>query len=193
MIPTSIRNRILDITGASSIRSIDTIQPLWNNYGSLLRITLLGSEDFNTVILKHIQIPKELKHPKGFANTRSNQRKIRSYEVEACWYSNFNTSIALSQSPTPLHLGSWQTETGTCILLEDLNRRGYRNRLYQCTSTNIRTVLHWLAHFHAINLNVQTKGLWECGTYWHLETRPYELREIEGTLLHTLPPLLTHN
>lgn len=190
MIPTSIRNRILDITGASSIRSIDTIQPLWNNYGSLLRIFLDGSEAFEAVILKYIQIPKELKHPKGFANSRSNQRKVRSYEVEACWYNHFNTSIAISQSPTPIHLGSWQTETGTCILLEDLNRRGYSNRLYHCTSTNIRTVLHWLAHFHAANLNVDAKGLWECGTYWHLDTRPDELREIEGTLLHTFAPFI---
>ena len=184
MIPESIHNRIIVVTGAVSIVSIDEIQPLWNNYGSLLRILLRGSSNFKTVILKLIQIPTELKHPKGFANNLSNQRKICSYEVEECWYNRFNDSVALSESPTPTCIDTWQTEDGTCILLEDLNNRGYSNRLYHCTRDNITTVIRWLANFHASHLNASAIGLWKCGTYWHLATRPDELNTIQGTRLH---------
>ena len=184
MISESIRNKIISITNASGIGIIEEIQPLWNNYGSLLRISLHGSVN-ESVILKHIQIPKKLKHPRGFANNLSNARKIRSYQVEECWYNDFNASMAMSKSPTPVHLGSWKTNDDTCILLEDLNQRGFSNRIHRCTLDNIYTVIRWLAHFHATNLNRKAKGLWDSGTYWHLETRPDELREIQGTRLHT--------
>ena len=190
MIPETIRNHIIDITGASGLGNIQEIQPLWNNYGSLLRIFLNDSENHGSVILKWIQIPTELKHPKGFATSLSNQRKVRSYVVEECWYASFNKSIAISESPTPIHLDSWQTNNGTCILLEDLNQRGFSNRLYRCTEDNIKTVIRWLAHFHAANINRDATGLWECGTYWHLDTRPDELKEIEGTRLHTFAPFI---
>ncbi len=185
MLSESISSRIIAITDATTIGRIEKIQPLWNNYGSLLRIALCGSQIYATVILKLIQIPTELKHPRGFANSHSNQRKVRSYEVEECWYNRFNKRIAHSESPTPVHLGSWRTETGTCILLEDLHQRGYSNRLYHCTQDNITTVIRWLAHFHAANIQLPIEGLWECGTYWHLDTRPDELTEIQGTRLHT--------
>lgn len=40
-----------------------------------------------------------------------------------------------------------------------------------------------MANFHADNLNISTKGLWEIGSYWHLETRPEEWRIMaEGPL-----------
>ena len=189
MISESIRNKIITITGASSIGVIEEIQPLWNNYGSLMRIFLHGSV-YETVILKLIQIPSTFKHPRGFANSHSNQRKIRSYEVEECWYKEYNASIATSRSPTPSHLGSWETMDGNCILLEDLNQRGFSTRLSRCTQVNINTVIRWLAHFHSVNLNRDATGLWESGTYWHLETRPDELREIQGTPLHTFAPFI---
>jgi Ser/Thr protein kinase RdoA (MazF antagonist) len=39
--------------------------------------------------------------------------------------------------------------------------------------------LSWLAHFHARFLDEPPKGLWESGTYWHLETRPEELKVLD--------------
>jgi len=35
--------------------------------------------------------------------------------------------------------------------------------------------LSWLAHFHATFMGAEPRGLWEQGTYWHLDTRPDEL------------------
>ena len=41
----------------------------------------------------------------------------------------------------------------------------------------------WLAGFHAQNLNADPAGLWESGTYWHLETRPDELKRLDDPVL----------
>ena len=47
-----------------------------------------------------------------------------------------------------------------------------------------------MAHFHARFLNEPCDGLWESGTYWHLQTRPEELAKIEGSRLHAFAGLL---
>ena len=180
----SIKQKILDITKTREIQSISLIQPLWNNYGSLCRVFLKGSPDYPSVIIKHIQLPEVHAHPRGFATSISRQRKIQSYQVETKWYQEYNQTIAESKSPTPNCLGVWTSGADTCILLEDLNTRGFTQRLYQTYWKEITVVLDWLAHFHAQFLHKPSDGLWECGTYWHLETRPDELKEIEGTLLH---------
>jgi fructose-1,6-bisphosphatase/inositol monophosphatase family enzyme len=39
-------------------------------------------------------------------------------------------------------------------------------------------------------MNHIPNGLWECGTYWHLETRPEELENILGSPLHTMAPFI---
>tara|TARA_B110000438_G_scaffold162751_1_gene155864 strand:+ start:238 stop:804 length:567 start_codon:yes stop_codon:yes gene_type:complete len=36
-----------------------------------------------------------------------------------------------------------------------------------------------LAAFHAEHFGVASEGLWESGTYWHLETRPDELEKLD--------------
>lgn len=169
---------------ATEIQDIKIIQPLWNNYGSLCRIFLTGSPNYSSVIIKQIQLPKIDTHPKGFATSVSRQRKIRSYQVESNWYQNYNGQISTSNSPTPKCLGAWIDGADTSILLEDLDTRGFSKRLYQTSWKDIAVVLDWLAHFHAQFLHEPTDGLWECGTYWHLDTRPDELKEIQGTRLH---------
>jgi aminoglycoside phosphotransferase (APT) family kinase protein len=40
-----------------------------------------------------------------------------------------------------------------------------------------------LAAFHAEYLGVPSEGLWESGTYWHLETRPDELDQLDDLSL----------
>jgi len=40
--------------------------------------------------------------------------------------------------------------------------------------SELKACLTWLAQFHATFLGSAAEGLWECGTYWHLETRPDE-------------------
>ena len=81
----NVQQRILMHTNANSIHRVELIQPLWNNYGTLSRVHLEGA-DYASVIVKHIQIPPELAHPRGFASNISKARKVKSYAVETHWY-----------------------------------------------------------------------------------------------------------
>ena len=93
-----VSTTILKCTGARKITAVEEIQPLWNNYGTLSRIYLQGNPKYPSVILKHIQIPKQARHPRGFASSFSKQRKIKSYQVETHWYQHYNQQIAQSTS-----------------------------------------------------------------------------------------------
>jgi len=64
----------------------------------------------------------------------------------------------------------------TIIVLEDLNAAAYSERKTIVTQAEMKQCLSWLAHFHATYLSIKPEGLWECGTYWHLQTRPDELK-----------------
>ena len=41
----------------------------------------------------------------------------------------------------------------------------------------------WLAHFHATFMGETPDGLWEVGSYWHLDTRPDELEALDDVHL----------
>ena len=47
-----------------------------------------------------------------------------------------------------------------------------------------------MAHFHARFIDDAAEGLWPCGSYWHLATRPEELANIAGSRLHCFAGLL---
>ena len=177
-----VRARILQLTQAEAITRTELIQPLWNNYGTLSRVVLQGGEQVS-VIVKHIQIPAELGHPRGFASDISRERKIRSYAVETHWYQAQNSRASM-QSPTPRCLDAFSEAGELFLLLEDLSTRGLDQVLYTVSWAEITVVLHWLASFHARFLGDPGDGLWPCGTYWHLDTRPEELSNIAGTRLH---------
>ena len=50
--------------------------------------------------------------------------------------------------------------------------------------------LQWLARFHASYMGQEPDGLWEVGTYWHLETRPQELIVLSDTGLQQAASLI---
>jgi len=54
----------------------------------------------------------------------------------------------------------------------------------------MRACLDWLASFHATFLNSPAQGLWECGSYWHLDTRPDELAALEDVSLREAASLI---
>ena len=181
---------ILEATQAKSIGEIETIQPLWNNYGYLLRIGLRGSS-FKSVILKHIKIPENNSHPKGFSGDISNQRKIRSYEVETHWYNAFNdTNLRDTHSKTARCIKSFRRANEFFLLLEDLKQQGFLPISHPATMDDAKTALKWLANFHCKFINKQPTGLWQSGTYWHLETRPDELKRLSEKNLATFAPLI---
>ena len=183
-----VRNRILEMTSAADFVREELIQPLWNDYGTLSRIFLRNGK-YASVIVKHIKIPQQLNHPRGFVSSISNERKIKSYKVETHWYQYQNRDMPDS-SPTPKCLDAFADGGELFLLLEDLGTRGFDKVLYSVSWSEITVVLSWLANFHAQFLNDAGDGLWPCGTYWHLATRPEELAHIEGTRLHRFAGLL---
>jgi len=42
----------------------------------------------------------------------------------------------------------------------------------------MKPCIAWLANFHATYMSERPGGLWRTGTYWHLETRPDELKAL---------------
>lgn len=178
------QEEILKTTKSEEIIRIETIQELWSGYGKIQRIYLKGNPKISAVVAKHIHLPKEPQHPRGWNSNTSHQRKIKSYEIEQNWYKNQNqkdkkkkeNSFLAEQmveaTRTPELIFS-QTEL---LLLEDLNQAGYSSRKRHVTLEELKIVLKWLANFHGLYLGDPTTGLWEIGTYWHLSTRTDEFQ-----------------
>lgn len=171
-----VESFILDVTGAERVEKAELIQPLWNRYGELLRVTLQGGAS-ESVILKHIRLPEVVDHPKGFHSKISHDRKMKSYQAEFHWYRDFNDHNLKDQtSVTPRMIGASQSDGLQAILLEDLVLAGFRQAPKSVSWDQVKVLLSWLGCFHAKYLGTEPDGLWRTGTYWHLKTRPEELQ-----------------
>ena len=172
-----IEEIIKTATGATGITRQEVIQSLWSGYGEIVRYALRGTER-NTAVVKHVKLPRPGRHPRGWNTENSHERKLKSYEVETAWYRNWSERCdETSRIPRCLALETEQDEI--LMVLEDLDDSGYPDRKSSLTREEIITCLDWLANFHASFLGEKPEGLWETGTYWHLETRPDELRALK--------------
>ncbi|PLX67107.1 MAG: choline kinase [Denitrovibrio sp.] len=161
-------------TGADDIRLLEVIQELWSGYGSIKRYELRGSSR-KRVVVKHISFEKDTNHPRGWNTNISHQRKLKSYQVEQEWYQKW-TEPCNDSCKIPECLAIKTLNGETLIVLEDLDESGYTERLNDVSETELCACLAWLANFHAVFMGRSPNGLWEQGTYWHLETRPDELK-----------------
>ncbi|APZ46253.1 choline kinase [Polaribacter reichenbachii] len=166
---------ILQKTGASSLQEKEVIQSLWSGYGKIIRVTLEGSP-LKSVVVKNVQLPKQLNHPRGWNSDIGHQRKLKSYQVESYWYKNYSNQ---SKARLPKCLAITKKEGEVLIVLEDLDESGFLLRKQNVSWLEIEACLQWLANFHASFLGKDPIGLWEVGTYWHLATRPQELKVLE--------------
>lgn len=173
------RSAILQATGATSLIEKDVIQELWSGYGKIMRIGLeYASAD--TVVVKHVQLPRYKNHPRGWNTDIGHQRKVKSYQVETNWYKTYSQDSA-ARLPRCLAVEMHNDEV--LMILEDLDGAGYSLRKRSVTWEEIAACLAWLAQFHASFLGENPVGLWEVGTYWHLETRPQELDVLDDQRL----------
>lgn len=170
---------ILQNTGASSLFEKEVIQELWSGYGKIIRVALKNST-LDSVVVKHVQLPKRHSHPRGWNTDIGHQRKLKSYEVETTWYELYSKN-SMARLPKCFAIESQHDET--LIVLEDLDKAGFPLRKQNVTWQDIETCLEWLAQFHASYLGKVPNGLWEVGTYWHLETRPQELEILQDKAL----------
>ena len=175
---TAVEEFILKATSAREIVSATKMQSLWSGYGRICRYELSGA-DYESVIVKHVHPPSSGNHPRGWNSDLSHQRKVRSYRVESNWYSHF-ASVCGGVCKIPELIGMHQENDESLFILEDLDVAGYNERRSgKISERDIELCLQWLARFHALFMNKEPDGLWESGTYWHLQTRPDELRSLD--------------
>ncbi|MEO0422553.1 MAG: phosphotransferase [Pseudomonadota bacterium] len=162
----------------------DTLQSLWSGYGTIRRYGVEGAT-VRSIIVKHVRPPSgAAEHPRGWNTERSHQRKLKSYEVESAWYRTWSQRCAVDcRVPECYAVDAVGTEL--YIALEDLDAAGFPGRLSSVTPAELALCVRWLAHFHATFLGVSPQGLWDVGTYWHLDTRPDELERMEGSSLRS--------
>ena len=174
-----LKSFLLSKTAATAAREQEVIQTLWSGYGSIRRIALEGSE-LPSIIVKHIQLQKSSKHPRGWNSNLGHQRKLKSYKVEVQWYQNYS---AQCKARIPKCYGVIEQDNEVWIMIEDLDSAGFFLRKQRLDWKGLSNCLRWLAEFHACFLHQQPNGLWETGTYWHLDTRPQELEELSDLTL----------
>lgn len=180
------RSIILQKTGASSLFEKEIIQELWSGYGKIMRVGLENAS-VDSVVVKHVQMPIYKNHPRGWNTDIGHQRKVKSYKVETTWYDKYSKN---STARLPHCLAIETKDDEVLIVMEDLDEAGYSLRKRVVTWEEIAACLAWLAEFHASYLGKIPKGLWEVGTYWHLETRPQELAVLDDQRLKEAAPII---
>lgn len=167
---------VLKSTGATYMDEGSLIQNLWSNYGEILRYKLEGSE-YKSIVIKHVRLPENSSHPRGWNTDISHNRKIKSYIVETQWYKKWSSLCDEScRIPECITLDNKGDEV--LIVLEDLNESGYPVRKSSVNMNQVKLCIKWLANFHGTFINKKPEHLWEKGTYWHLQTRPEELKAL---------------
>ena len=166
---------------AKDLYETEEIQDLWSGYGKILRYELKGS-DIKSVVVKNVSLPQVKKNSKHKNTSLSHQRKLKSYKVEMAWYRQYSSRCSeFCRVPKCLAL-EWQGDE-FLIVLEDLDEAGFHVGKNNVNRNEIKTCLSWLANFHAEFMGEDPQNLWKQGTYWHLDTRPDELKALDDAAL----------
>lgn len=181
-----VKNFILKEMSALAFGNIELIQSLWSGYGEILRCELLGSK-VSSVVVKLIKPSQNSDHPRGWNTDMSHNRKVKSYEVEEAWYKEWAKKCN-SKCRVPQCFAIDTCDDEVVVILEDLNSSGFPARKSYVSSFEVKSCLGWLAEFHSIFMGIKPKSLWEQGTYWHLDTRPDELKMIDDKRLKEVAP-----
>ncbi|MCP4259313.1 MAG: DUF1679 domain-containing protein [Planctomycetes bacterium] len=179
-----MNENFLDITRktlGADIFKIEDVQTLWSGYGKIMRYGLKGG-DRGSVVIKHVKLPDQGSHPRGWNTDRSHQRKIKSYQVETVWYRDW-AELCDDSCPIPHCLLLESSDDEFLMVFEDLDASGFPVRKSSVSIIEMQVCLKWLANFHAIFMGREPTGLWPVGTYWHLDTRPDELEVMEDVEL----------
>ncbi len=176
----NVEEHILKVTNASAILNQESVQELWSGYGEIIRYSLENGEH-TSVIVKYIRLPEEGNHPRGWNTTLSHERKLHSYKVEMRWYEVYAPRLN-DKCKVPLCLDIHEEHDELLIILEDLDASGFNKRIHHDDSSIkiAKQCLKWLASFHAEFIDTDSHGLWTSGTYWHLATRPDELKRMQN-------------
>ena len=160
---------VLRATKARSAQKIAVIQTLWSGYGEIIRISLSGT-NISSCIVKYIQPISEEDHPRGWNTDFGHQRKLKPYEIESYWYSNWSQRCD-DQCRIPSFYAAESKDGEKILVLEDVDASGYPIRYSTLKPSETLHCIRWLAYFHANFIGEEPQGLWPVGSYWHLATR----------------------
>jgi hypothetical protein len=161
---------IRDTTGAAVVSRRARLQSLWRGYGEIYRARL----DDRDVVVKSVSAPARVD------DDASHARKVRSYEVELEWYRTYS-----ARCDDSCRVPGLVAARPGLLVMEDLDAAGFGGR-----RGDLSPCIAWLAAFHARFLGTAPVGLWEIGTYWHLETRREELAAIDDDAIREAAPVL---
>jgi hypothetical protein len=177
---------IADRTGAASARRGARLQRLWRGYGEVRRVHLVGAA-VPSVVVKHVRPPP------ASPGDHDHARKLRSYAVETAWYRDHAGRLP-PDVRVPRLFAARERGDERWLVLEDLDAAGFPDRRRDLDDEDMGRTLRWIAGLHATFVGELPPGLWERGTYWHVQTRPAELarmspgplRDAAGALDRTL-------
>lgn len=177
-----LEQQLCQIVGVTKVAQLETIQRLWSDCGQVAKVRWVKDDQTHRAVIKHVKMPEEMSHPRGWDTDRSVARKVRSYDVEARWYAEYSGRCG-ANCRVPGYLGQAQWGDQRLLVMEDLDANGFGGRMSQASDAALIACIHWLAGFHAAFIGERVDGLWEQGTYWHLATRPDEYgRLADGAL-----------
>ena len=124
--------------------------------GEFFRATLVDGPA-PSVVVKSIRPPSSQRHPRGWASSRSHERKLRSYEVEKTFYAS-HAARTHAACRLPACLAATAFADGQAFVLEDLDGAGFGARRASLSPSVLRVALRWLAEFHTLFLGDAAKG-----------------------------------
>jgi hypothetical protein len=175
----SFEKIILKSTRSRELYQVEEVQELWGGYGQILRYGLSGSE-IKSVVVKNVCLPERSAQSRG--GNISFQRKLKSYKVEMAFYENWSQKCGNDCRVPKWYSFEWQ-KNEFLMVFEDLDTAGFKIRKKSIAWNEMQLCLKWLADFHATFMDEKPEKLWTQGTYWHLETRPDELKALKDTAL----------
>ena len=158
---------VLATAGAAEIQSVEKIQNLWSDYGRILRCVFDDGAVWKSLVVKHVNFPDQVEHPRGWSGAQSHVRKMKSYEVEAEWYRNWSDQCGNS-CRIPRLLSYEQIGEELLLVLEDLDGAGFPGRFNQGEWRNLGSAFAgWQISMRAFLLLVPMDcGRWEPTGTW---------------------------
>lgn len=181
MLRMNITKLITRATKSEAAKKVEHIQDLWSGYGTIDRYELVNAT-IESVVAKHIHFPGKKHHPRGWNTDLSHKRKLKSYQVEIAWYKNYSQKCN-DTCKVPQCYFIEQAGDEVIMVFEDLDLTGFSKRKLSVNWPEFEAVVSWLANFHATFIGQPPEKLWKNGSYWHLDTRPEELKALDDLQL----------
>lgn len=171
----SIIYKLQTVLDDDSLTIADQIQTLWSGYGQIIRVK--SEAHNNSYIVKVVAPEAASEHPRGWNTDIGHRRKLRSYQVENCFYQRYS-ALTDTHCQVPQLVAYTKFDHGVLLVMDDLDAMGFSVRKTHADWSSLQVAIRWLAFFHGQFMGNKADGLWHNGTYWHLATRHEEWQKM---------------